>query len=241
MADTFKSEHIPSTFNWEFCEGSAHRARHRRDEPVHFAVGAGPVPHHQRRAPAPIGTLYDPFIARGLDALNYAVIRTRASYGGDTLRHYVGGRRRRASIDRRAADRVGQDGLAVRAGAGDELAAIMRWAFSYMQKDGDAAPSEQTGLRDETGGSVHPRLSTRPVEQIQRKMTRSCANRSSMAPIGIANRGLIARWSLLHRRGRARGNRGRRPDGGGPPRRRLARDHFRRPVNAGWDRRATSA
>ena len=40
-----------------------------------------------------------------------------------------------------------------------------------IQKDGDAAPSERTWLRDETGGSVYLRLSTRPIEQIQRKMT----------------------------------------------------------------------
>jgi pyruvate dehydrogenase E1 component len=40
-----------------------------------------------------------------------------------------------------------------------------------MQKDGDAAPSKTNWLRDETGGSVYLRLSTRPVEQIERTMT----------------------------------------------------------------------
>src|SRR5208283_6241475 len=53
----------------------------------------------------------------------------------------------------------------------DELAVILRWAFAYIQKDGDAAPSERNWLRDETGGSVYLRLSTRPVEQIKRAMT----------------------------------------------------------------------
>ncbi len=53
MADTFKSERIPSTFNWEFvAEGPAHRTRHRRDEPVHPSIGARPVALDQRRAPA---------------------------------------------------------------------------------------------------------------------------------------------------------------------------------------------
>ena len=48
---------------------------------------------------------------------------------------------------------LAQDGLASFEPAYvDELAVIMRWAFSYMQKDGDAAPSEQNWLRDETGG-----------------------------------------------------------------------------------------
>ena len=35
-----------------------------------------------------------------------------------------------------------------------------------MQKDGDGEPSERNWLRDETGGSVYLRLSTRPIEQI---------------------------------------------------------------------------
>src|SRR5436190_5049874 len=65
-----------------------------------------------------------------------------------------------------------QDRLAITVSAyGYELAAIMSWTFSYMQKDGDAAPSERNWLRDETGGSIYLRLSTRPVEQIQRQMT----------------------------------------------------------------------
>jgi pyruvate dehydrogenase E1 component len=52
----------------------------------------------------------------------------------------------------------------------DELAVIMRWAFAYMQQSG-GEQSEQNWLRDETGGSVYLRLSTRPVEQIKRDMT----------------------------------------------------------------------
>jgi pyruvate dehydrogenase E1 component len=55
------------------------------------------------------------------------------------------------------------------------LAVILRWAFAYIQKDSDAAPSERNWLRDETGGSVYLRLSTRPVEQIERKMTSELA------------------------------------------------------------------
>jgi pyruvate dehydrogenase E1 component len=66
---------------------------------------------------------------------------------------------------------LAQDGLASFEPAYvDELAVIMRWAFAYMQKSGGEV-SERTWLRDETGGSVYLRLSTRPVEQIQRAMT----------------------------------------------------------------------
>ena len=67
---------------------------------------------------------------------------------------------------------MAQDGLAAFEPAYvDELAVILRWAFAYIQKDGDATPSERNWLRDETGGSVYLRLSTRPVEQIERTMT----------------------------------------------------------------------
>src|SRR6185437_15294645 len=58
----------------------------------------------------------------------------------------------------------------VRTGLWDELAVILRWAFAYIQKSGGET-SERNWLRDETGGSVYLRLSTRPIEQIQRQMT----------------------------------------------------------------------
>ncbi len=121
----------------------------------------------------PVGTLYDPFIARGLDALNYACYQDArfilvATPSGITLAGEGGAHQ---SI---AEPLIGmaQDGLAAFEPAYvDELAVILRWAFAYIQKDGDAAPSERNWLRDETGGSVYLRLSTRPVEQIERTMT----------------------------------------------------------------------
>ena len=121
----------------------------------------------------PIGTLYDPFIARGLDALNYACYQDArfilvATPSGITLAGEGGAHQ---SI---AEPLIGlaQDGLAAFEPAYvDELAVILRWAFAYIQKDGDAAPSERNWLRDETGGSVYLRLSTRPIEQIERTMT----------------------------------------------------------------------
>jgi pyruvate dehydrogenase E1 component len=61
---------------------------------------------------------------------------------------------------------MSQDGLASFEPAFlDELSVIMDWAFDYMQRDGDGDPDERTWLRDETGGSVYLRLSTRPLEQ----------------------------------------------------------------------------
>jgi pyruvate dehydrogenase E1 component len=61
---------------------------------------------------------------------------------------------------------MAQDGLASFEPAfADELAVIMAWAFDYMQRDGEGDPDERTWLRDETGGSVYLRLTTKPLEQ----------------------------------------------------------------------------
>src|SRR5204863_7418041 len=40
-----------------------------------------------------------------------------------------------------------------------------------IQRDAEKESSERNWLRDETGGSVYLRLSTRPIEQIKRAMT----------------------------------------------------------------------
>ena len=63
---------------------------------------------------------------------------------------------------------MSQDGIAAFEPAfADELAIIMDWAFDYMQRDGEGDPNERTWLRDETGGSVYLRLSTRTLDQPQ--------------------------------------------------------------------------
>ena len=69
---------------------------------------------------------------------------------------------------------MAQDGLAAFEPAFvDELAVILAFALDYIQRDGETAMrvSERNWLRDETGGSVYLRLSTRPIEQIEREMT----------------------------------------------------------------------
>jgi pyruvate dehydrogenase E1 component len=125
----------------------------------------------------PIGTLYDPFIARGLDALNYACYQDArfmvvATPSGITLAGEGGAHQ---SISEPLIG-LAQDGLASFEPAYvDELAVIMRWAFDYMQQSGGEI-SERNWLRDETGGSVYLRLSTRGIEQMQRAMTADLAS-----------------------------------------------------------------
>jgi pyruvate dehydrogenase E1 component len=174
MADTFKSEHIPSTFNWEFSPKGQHIELGIAEMNLFIALSALGLSHSiNGERLLPIGTLYDPFIARGLDALNYACYQdarfiVAATPSGITLAGEGGAHQ---SI---AEPLIGlaQDGLASFEPAYvDELAAIMAWAFAYIQKDSDGAPSERNWLRDETGGSVYLRLSTRPIAQIARTMT----------------------------------------------------------------------
>ena len=172
--DTFRNERIPSTFNWEFSPKGQHIELGIAEANLFILLSALGLSHTINGVRLlPIGTLYDPFIARGLDQLNYACYQDArfmvvATPSGITLAAEGGAHQ---SISEPLIG-MAQDGLAAFEPAYvDELAIIMRWAFDYMQKDGDVAPSEENWLRDETGGSVYLRLSTRPIEQIARQMT----------------------------------------------------------------------
>jgi len=174
LADTFKSERIPSTFNWEFSPKGQHIELGIAEMNLFSALSALGLSHviNGERL-LPIGTLYDPFIARGLDALNYACYQDArfilvATPSGITLAPEGGAHQ---SI---AEPLIGmaQDGLAAFEPAFvDELSVILAFALDYIQREGGAEPSERNWLRDETGGSVYLRLSTRSIEQIKRDMT----------------------------------------------------------------------
>jgi pyruvate dehydrogenase E1 component len=171
MVDTFKSERIPSTYNWEFSPKGQHIELGIAEMNLFILLSALGLSHSiNGERLFPIGTLYDPFIARGLDALNYACYQEArfilvATPSGITLAGEGGAHQ---SIGTPLIG-MAQDGLAAFEPAYvDELAAILAWSFDYIQKGGDAEPSERNWLRDETGGSVYLRLSTRPVEQIRR-------------------------------------------------------------------------
>jgi pyruvate dehydrogenase E1 component len=174
LADTFKSEHIPSTFNWEFSPKGQHIELGIAEMNLFTLLSALGLSHAiNGERLIPIGTLYDPFIQRGLDALNYACYQEArfilvATPAGITLAPEGGAHQ---SI---ATPLIGlaQDGLAgFEPTFVDELAAILAFAFDYIQRDGEGEASERNWLRDETGGSVYLRLSTRPIEQIKRAMT----------------------------------------------------------------------
>ncbi len=172
--DVFRSEKIPSTFAWDASPKGQHLELGIAEMNLFIMLSALGLSHaiHGERL-LPVGTLYDPFIERGLDALNYACYQdarfmVAATPSGITLAPEGGAHQ---SI---ATPLIGmaQDGLASFEPAFvDELAVIMRWGFDYMQRDGRKEHADPAGwMRDEGGGSVYLRLSTRPVEQPVRRI-----------------------------------------------------------------------
>lgn len=168
QADTFKDENIPSTAKWEFTPEGQHIELGIAEMNLFLLLGAAGLSHSVfGKRLLPIGTVYDPFVARGLDALNYACYQDArfmivGTPSGVTLAPEGGAHQSIGS----PLIGMSQDGLAAFEPAFvDELAVIMEWGFSYMQKDGEGDPDERTWLRDETGGSVYLRLTTNPIEQ----------------------------------------------------------------------------
>lgn len=104
----------------------------------------------------PVGTVYDPFIARGLDALNYGCYQDArfllvGTPSGLTLGAEGGAHQ---SINTPLIG-MGQPNLIYFEPAfADEVALLMRFAFEHMQQP--------------AGNSVYLRLSTRTIQQIER-------------------------------------------------------------------------
>ncbi|MET0967963.1 MAG: transketolase, partial [Tardiphaga sp.] len=161
-ADHFRSEKIPSTFNWDFSPKGQHIELGIAESNLFILMSALGLSHSTNGARLlPIATLYDPFISRALDQLNYACYQdarfmVAATPSGVTLAPEGGAHQ---SIGTPLIG-LAQDGLSSFEPAFvDELAVIMGWGFQHMQRDAGE------------GGSVYLRLSTRTIEQPQRMMT----------------------------------------------------------------------
>ncbi len=157
LADVFRAARIPSAQKW-----AAHAAGQHIElgiaENNFFLMLASlglAAPHFGTRL-LPVGTVYDPFIARGLDALNYACYQDArfllvGTPSGLTLGPEGGAHQ---SINTPLIG-MGQPGLTYFEPAfADEVALMMRWAFEHMQKS--------------DGGSSYLRLSTRSIAQVTR-------------------------------------------------------------------------
>ncbi|HEY8333141.1 MAG TPA: transketolase [Tardiphaga sp.] len=171
-ADLFRSEKIPSTFNWDFSPKGQHIELGIAESNLFILMSAlGLSSSINGVRLLPIATLYDPFISRALDQLNYACYQdarfmVAATPSGITLAPEGGAHQSIAT----PLIGIAQDGLASFEPAFvDELAVIMGWGFAHMQRESREQGDEASGMR--SGGSVYLRLSTRTIEQPARMMT----------------------------------------------------------------------
>jgi pyruvate dehydrogenase E1 component len=181
--DVFREEKVVSAQRWAMSPKGQHIELGIAENNLFILLAALGLSHSLFGCRLlPIGTLYDPFIQRGLDALNYACYQDArfivvATPSGITLAPEGGAHQ---SISTPLIG-MAQDGLASFEPAYvDELAAILAWSLDYIQRgEGhlgrDAVPGTPW-LRDEKGGSVYLRLSTRALPQPARAMDpRRCA------------------------------------------------------------------
>ena len=157
--DTFREERVASAQRWAMSPRGQHIELGIAENNLFLMLAALGLSHEFFGARLlPVGTLYDPFIARGLDALTYASYQGArfllvATPSGVSLAPEGGAHQ---SVSTPAIGMAQPDLAYFEPAFADELAAIARWAFVHMQED--------------DGGSVYLRLSTRPVRQPERRM-----------------------------------------------------------------------
>ena len=160
VSDAFREAKIPSTAKWEFDRSGQHIELGIAEMNLFLALGAAGLSDTLfGKRLLPVGTVYDPFICRGLDALNYACYQDArfmivGTPSGITLAPEGGAHQ---SIGTPLIGMT-QDGLtSFEPAFADELAIVMKWGFEHMQaKD---------------GGATYLRLTTRPLEQPHRHIT----------------------------------------------------------------------
>jgi pyruvate dehydrogenase E1 component len=172
-ADTFKEQKVVSAHQWGMSPAGQHLELGIAENNLFILLSALGLSHSLFGARLlPVATLYDPFILRGLDALNYACYQDArfmlvATPSGISLAPEGGAHQ---SVGTPLIG-MSQDGLAAfEPSYVDELEAIMRWGFDYLQRDGTGEAASDW-LRDVEGGSVYLRLTTRAMAQPDRRLT----------------------------------------------------------------------
>ena len=154
LADVFHKAKIPSAQKWAATAAGQHIELGIAENNFFLMLAALGLaaPHFGTRL-LPVGTVYDPFISRGLDALNYGCYQDSrfllvGTPSGITLAAEGGAHQ---SINPPLIA-MGQPNLTYFEPAfADEVALAMRWAFAHMQAD--------------KAGSVYLRLTTRVIAQ----------------------------------------------------------------------------
>jgi len=177
--DVFQNQSIPSTAKWEFTPTGQHLELGIAEMNLFLALAAAGLSHSLfGKRLIPIGTVYDPFVVRGLDALNYACYQDArfmivGTPSGVTLAPEGGAHQ---SVGTPLIG-MSQDGLAAFEPAfSDELAVIMGWSFEYLQRDVQIVSDATGWQREQTGGSVYLRLTTSPLEQPMRDISPELAS-----------------------------------------------------------------
>jgi len=163
--DAFKAEQVPSTQRWAAGPHGQHVELGIAENNLFLALAAlGLSEAHFGRRLLPVGTLYDPFVARGLDALIYALYQDArfllvGTPSGVTLAPEGGAHQSQTTplIGMGLPNLSSYEPAYV-----DELAVVMRHAFETMQQP--------------DGVSAYLRLSTRALAQPDRTMTPDLAH-----------------------------------------------------------------
>jgi pyruvate dehydrogenase E1 component len=159
-SDTFKSEKVVSAQLWNMNPQGQHIELGIAEHNLFLMLGAlGLAGDHCGARLLPVGTLYDPFVNRGLDALTYACYQDSrfmvvATPSGVTLAPEGGAHQ---SVGTPLVGMGAPNLLYYEPAFVDELAEILRWGFGHLQ-----APD---------GCSLYLRLSTRPLAQPARDAT----------------------------------------------------------------------
>ena len=159
-SDQFRLEHITSAQKWEASPGGQHIELGIAENNLFLLLATlGLSEDMFGTRLLPIGTLYDIFIGRGLDALNYACYQDArfvvvGTPSGITLAPEGGAHQ---SVGTTLVGMAQDNLLTLEPAFADELAVSMQWAMEHIQKP--------------DGSAVYLRLSTRPLEQPHRAMT----------------------------------------------------------------------
>ena len=172
--DTFSKEQVGSFQRWVVSPKGQHVELGIAEHNLFLMLAAAGLSHSLfGERLIPIGTVYDPFIERGLDALTYALYQDArfilvATPSGITLAP-EGGAHQSTTTPLLG---MGKDHLSSFEPAfADELMAILRWAFDHVQSHGSVEEGSDL-LADAAGGSVYLRLSTRKIDQPDREIAR---------------------------------------------------------------------
>ncbi len=157
--DVFRDAKLASAQRWGMSPEGQHIELGIAEQNLFLVMAALGLSHSLYGARLlPVGTVYDPFVNRGLDALIYACYQDArfmlvSTPSGLTLAPEGG---QHQSVNTPLIG-IAQDRLASYEPAyADELSILMRWGFEHMQRP--------------DGSAVWLRLSTRGLEQPQRKL-----------------------------------------------------------------------